>query len=455
MSNSIGDLKNDGLKGNNWPWQYRMLRGLQGIYDEVKKPLTCVEDSIKICDGLGNSLNINANGSLDVNVLSSLPLSVEINQANDSILIYGYDSGGMSNVAVSVDANGFVNTNANVVFPASLDTTIIGPLGSATICDDAVAVTFCADLNTEFLDQGITLDSILTELTTGTLDINVTNATLAVTQSGAWEVALDAATLAALETITVLQGTTPWTVDGTVALDAATLAALETITVNQGTNPWVIGDGGGSITVDGSVTITDGVETLAINPDGSINITDNGGSITVDGTVTANQGTSPWVVSGTVTATPTGTQDVNIVSTVAIPVTDNGGSLTVDGAVTATITGITGPLGERACEEGLSVTLCEDQRSLLTNISTNTTGVARTPGMTRATGAGPLDLVTVVGSNLYSVSVANVGSTDATVLGATIKPNESLNFSADAVNNFFTTFTYDPLTSELLFIYVS
>jgi hypothetical protein len=87
--------------------------------------------------------------------------------------------------------------------------------------------------------------------------------------------------------------------------------------------------------------------------------------------------------------------------------------------------------------------------------ATNTTGVARTPGMIRATGAGPLDLVTVVGSNLYSVSVANVGSTDATVLGATIKPNESLNFNADAVNNFFTTFTYDPLTSELLFIYVS
>ena len=99
-----------------------------------------------------------------------------------------------------------------------------------------------------------------------------------------------------------------------------------------------------------------------------------------------------------------------------------------------------------------------DTTAIATSTATtavNTTGVARTPGMTRATGAGPLDLVTVVGSNLFSVSVANVGSTDATVLGATIKPNESLNFNADAVNNFFTTFTYDPLTSELLFIYVS
>ena len=67
------------------------------------------------------------------------------------------------------------------------------------------------------------------------------------------------------------------TVDGTVELGATTLAALETITVEQGTSPWVIGDGGGSITVDGTVAIS-----------GDVNVT---------------QGTSPWVVSGTVTAT--------------------------------------------------------------------------------------------------------------------------------------------------------
>lgn len=69
-----------------------------------------------------------------------------------------------------------------------------------------------------------------------------------------------------------------------VSLDSATLAALETITVNQGTSPWVIGDGGGSITVDAadldirdlshsqdSVKIGDGTDFLAINADGSIN----------------------------------------------------------------------------------------------------------------------------------------------------------------------------------------
>lgn len=59
-------------------------------------------------------------------------------------------------------------------------------------------------------------------------------------------VALDAATLAALETVAVTDGGGTLTVDGTVALDAATLAALESITVV---------DGGGSLTVDGTVAL--------------------------------------------------------------------------------------------------------------------------------------------------------------------------------------------------------
>ena len=33
---SIGNLKTDGGKGTNWPWQYKMLKGLQGIINEIK-----------------------------------------------------------------------------------------------------------------------------------------------------------------------------------------------------------------------------------------------------------------------------------------------------------------------------------------------------------------------------------------------------------------------------------
>jgi hypothetical protein len=98
-------------------------------------------------------------------------------------------------------------------------------------------------------------------------------------------VELGATTLAALETITVLQGTSPWVVSATdldirnlvfatdkvdvsgseVSLDSATLAALENITVSA----------------------TD------------LDIRD----LTQADEVTVFQGTSPWVVSGAVTAT--------------------------------------------------------------------------------------------------------------------------------------------------------
>lgn len=51
-----------------------------------------------------------------------------------------------------------------------------------------------------------------------------------------------------------------------------------------------------------SVKVGDGTDFLAINNDGSINITDNGGSLTVDGTVAATQSGS-WTVAATQSGT--------------------------------------------------------------------------------------------------------------------------------------------------------
>ena len=85
-------------------------------------------------------------------------------------------------------------------------------------------------------------------------------------------------------------------------------------------------------------------------------------------------------------------------------------------------------------------------------IDTNTTGVVRTTGMLRPT-TGPADLNTVQ-ATFYSVSVANVGAANGTVLGQTIKPNESLNFNADAIGNSFNTFAYDATGTEFIIIYV-
>ena len=83
-----------------------------------------------------------------------------------------------------------------------------------------------------------------------------------------------------------------------VGLTATTLAALETTTVLQGTDPWIIGDGGGSISIDdgGNVITVDG--TVSINQ--PVAVTDNNGSLTVDGTVSVDNFPATQTVDGTV-----------------------------------------------------------------------------------------------------------------------------------------------------------
>ena len=42
---SVGNLKTDGQKGNNFPWQLQMLKGLQGIIDTLKVGVCCPPQS--------------------------------------------------------------------------------------------------------------------------------------------------------------------------------------------------------------------------------------------------------------------------------------------------------------------------------------------------------------------------------------------------------------------------
>jgi hypothetical protein len=88
----------------------------------------------------------------------------------------------------------------------------------------------------------------------------------------------------------------------------------------------------------------------------------------------------------------------------------------------------------------------------LENIEINTTGVQRTPGIIRPVNTS--GNINSLSAKFYSVSVANVGTADGTILGVIIKPGEVLNFSADALNNFFTSFAYDSTGTEFVIIYV-
>ena len=90
--------------------------------------------------------------------------------------------------------------------------------------------------------------------------------------------------------------------------------------------------------------------------------------------------------------------------------------------------------------------------SNIAGILGNTDGVLRTAHMLRTTASGNLSSVA---SEIYSVSVANVGSANGTVLGATLKAGEIVNFDASSLNHYFNSFAYNATGTEFIIIYVS
>lgn len=138
----------------------------------------------------------------------------------------------------------------------------------------------------------------------------------------AGEVSLDPADITALKTVTIdnpsiaVTASSPLSVTlpgvSTADKQDAILTRLQTL-IDNSLLPRPITDNGGSITVDGAVSVS-----------GPIQVEDNGGSLTVDGTVGATQSGS-WNVG--ITGTPT----VNVGNTVTI--SDGSGPVTVDGTV--------------------------------------------------------------------------------------------------------------------------
>lgn len=81
----------------------------------------------------------------------------------------------------------------------------------------------------------------------------------------------------------------------------------------------------------------------------------------------------------------------------------------------------------------------------------NSLGAPRTPKLARVTGAFTNSVL------VFSFSVANVGAGNGTVLGATIKPGEIVNYDASAMNNYFdvNTIIANGAGTELLITYIT
>jgi len=105
---SAGDLKTYGQKGNNFPWQLQMLKGLQGIIDTLTAGVCCPSQSrtpVVVYDTLPGSVPNGTYGFSIANVGTaagtvdgkSLPAGVTINfdpGVNNVIRGLNYDATG-------------------------------------------------------------------------------------------------------------------------------------------------------------------------------------------------------------------------------------------------------------------------------------------------------------------------------------------------------------------------
>jgi hypothetical protein len=78
-----------------------------------------------------------------------------------------------------------------------------------------------------------------------------------------------------------------------------------------------------------------------------------------------------------------------------------------------------------------------------------TAGASRTTNILRPTTSGTIT------AGKRSASFSNVGTANATIKGVVLKPGETVNFDAGAINNTLDAIAYDATGSELLIIFIS
>jgi len=211
MSNSIGNLKNSGLQGNNFPWQLKMLQGQQCACDYLKE--------------------------IDLNTDQLEPLLTQI--------LAAIQDGTDYEAALVVDANDVTWLEVRIWDPLPPPGAFLPPVyfeaGNNATGTPAIPITYI-NPNT-YLAQIVSYTSNLVSIEAGTPD------------------ALGQTTMSASMPVTIASDQTALpvtdnggslTVDGTVSLSPATLTALENITVQNGAGAAAVNiqDGGNSITVD-------------------------------------------------------------------------------------------------------------------------------------------------------------------------------------------------------------
>lgn len=160
---SIGNLKDSGNQGNNFPWQLKMLQGLQGILDEVKAINIDTDDLEQLLADLIAELA----AGIDVNVTNGAgAAAVNIQDGGNSITVDGtvsLSSGtltALENTTVTITPTQFTKTvTPNLIVTAGATGTIAVPVYSISFASNGTGPAIIS------VDGGSTTQSIPTGTT--------------------------------------------------------------------------------------------------------------------------------------------------------------------------------------------------------------------------------------------------------------------------------------------------
>jgi len=259
--------------------------------------------------------------AIDVNIASGA-ISLTIDHTTSNILVYGNDGTNdqkiKTNISGQIEIGNFPSTfgvtQGTSPWVTSATQSGAWTTGRTWVLDSSTDSVNIGNFPSGFaVTQGtnpwVVSGTVTANAGSGTFQVNVTNASLAVTQSGTW---------------TVQQGTPPWSVSQSGAWTTGRTWVLDSSTdsvnvgnfpatqaVTQSTSPWVVS---GTVAISGTVAVT---QSGAWSVGRTWTLSDSTDSIN------CIQGTSPWVVSGTVTANQGGTWNINninnITGTVSLP----------------------------------------------------------------------------------------------------------------------------------------
>lgn len=145
---SIGNLKDSGNQGNNFPWQLKMLQGLQGILDEVKAINIDTDDLEQLLADLIAELS----AGIDVTVVNGAgAAAVNIQDGGNSITIDG---------TVSISSSQFTKTvTPNLILSSNSTGTIASAVYSISFASNGSAAALVS------VDNGVNYQSIPTGTT--------------------------------------------------------------------------------------------------------------------------------------------------------------------------------------------------------------------------------------------------------------------------------------------------